>query len=227
MRCLATAVILLSATGVHAALLGRAPLTAGGADFQAYYDDVLNITWLADANLALTRDFGVPGICTELDCPTSPGAMTWDVGEAYIAAMNAAYHLGLANWRLPDGDVNRNGRVVECNSQPQNEFLCRDNELSYHYFQNGISSGLPGPFANINSYVGVGYYGSGTEYSSDPSRRYFVNFGFPLQGLIAKSGTTYVWPVTAGDPLAVPIPAVGWFIGGAMGLLTWMRQGNR
>ena len=32
-------------------LNARLPATSGGTDYQAYYDDVLDITWLADANL--------------------------------------------------------------------------------------------------------------------------------------------------------------------------------
>ena len=44
------------ASGVtQAALIGRAPLTPGGTDYQAYYDDVLGITWLANANLAASE----------------------------------------------------------------------------------------------------------------------------------------------------------------------------
>jgi hypothetical protein len=34
---------------------------------QAYYDDVLDITWLANANLAAGNTFGVGGIRNELE----------------------------------------------------------------------------------------------------------------------------------------------------------------
>jgi len=34
-----------------AALLGRLAATPGGTDYQAYYDDVLDITWAANANI--------------------------------------------------------------------------------------------------------------------------------------------------------------------------------
>ena len=39
------------ATTSNAALLGRLSATPGGTDFQAYYDDVLNITWSATVNI--------------------------------------------------------------------------------------------------------------------------------------------------------------------------------
>ena len=41
-------------------LLGRLASTPGGTDYQAYYDDVLDITWLANANLASVNTFGLP-----------------------------------------------------------------------------------------------------------------------------------------------------------------------
>ncbi|MCC7259376.1 MAG: hypothetical protein IT486_13500 [Gammaproteobacteria bacterium] len=61
---------------------------------QAYYDDTLNVTWLQDASLAASNDFGVSGIDAQ-------GRMTWDTAQAWIAAMNGASHLGVATWRLP------------------------------------------------------------------------------------------------------------------------------
>ena len=45
----------------NAALLGR-DLNGSPGSFEAYYDTTLDITWLANANLALTTTFGVSGI---------------------------------------------------------------------------------------------------------------------------------------------------------------------
>ncbi|HET9062610.1 MAG TPA: hypothetical protein VFO62_04915, partial [Candidatus Binatia bacterium] len=53
------AYILAFSSPSGAALLGRLPATPGGSDYQAYYDTELDITWLADANLAQTNTFGV------------------------------------------------------------------------------------------------------------------------------------------------------------------------
>ena len=41
---------LVLSTSVNAALVGRLAATPGGTDYQAYYDDVADLTWLADAN---------------------------------------------------------------------------------------------------------------------------------------------------------------------------------
>lgn len=64
---------------------------------QAIYDDVLNITWLANANLAASNTFGVSGINTN-------GSMTWDTANEWIGGMNAdggTGYLGTNDWRLP------------------------------------------------------------------------------------------------------------------------------
>ena len=85
----ATFLVLLTCTSAQAALFSR----AGG---QAYYDDVLNITWLADANLANTNTFGVGGIF-------AGGYMNWNTAQSWIAAMNTAVYLSTSDWRLPSG----------------------------------------------------------------------------------------------------------------------------
>lgn len=54
------------------------------------YDDVLNVTWLQNANLAASNTFGVSGI-------EANGAMTWDTANAWVAAMNAANYQGFNN----------------------------------------------------------------------------------------------------------------------------------
>ena len=83
---LATAMILTLSTASWATLIDR----GGGL----IYDDVLDITWLQDANLAATNTFGVSGI-------NADGTMSWNTAQAWIAAMNAANYLGFSDWRLP------------------------------------------------------------------------------------------------------------------------------
>ena len=47
---------IFAAMRVHAALIGVLPATPGGADWQAYYDDQLDITWMANANVNVTNN---------------------------------------------------------------------------------------------------------------------------------------------------------------------------
>lgn len=221
-------VILLCIAGSsQAALLGRAPTTPGGTDYQAYYDTVLDMTWLTNANLSATNTFGVSAICADplpVGCPQPPGAMDWNVAQDWVTAMNAANYLGVNNWRLPNMDRNGDGIVINClNVSPG--ILCRDNELGFMRWRNNISTAAPGPFTNIANYFGYGYYWSGTEYVDDPSRSWIMNFGVYVQSPLTKTSNNYVWAVSSGDALAaVPIPAAAWLFGGALGALGWIRR---
>jgi hypothetical protein len=69
MNRLAVAAVTLFLFAVDA----RAQLAKRGPDL--VYDATLNITWLKDANLALTNHFGVSGIRPD-------GSMDWDTAQA-------------------------------------------------------------------------------------------------------------------------------------------------
>ncbi len=87
---------LLSATTANANLVSA----LGG---QVVNDTDLNITWLANANLADTQNFGVSGI-------DANGRMTWYTAQIWIGAMNTANYLGYNDWRLPTTiDIGNNG----------------------------------------------------------------------------------------------------------------------
>ncbi|MCE9551092.1 MAG: DUF1566 domain-containing protein, partial [Betaproteobacteria bacterium] len=84
---IALSVGLLPATTANATLVSA----LGG---QVVNDTDLNITWLANANLADTQAFGVSGI-------NANGTMNWYTAKLWIAAMNTANYLGYKDWRLP------------------------------------------------------------------------------------------------------------------------------
>ena len=84
----------LVALGASSLASGQLLSRLGG---QAYYDTDLNITWLADANLAASNTFGVLGTIGAW----GPGNMDWSTGQQWIAAMNAANYLGFNDWRMP------------------------------------------------------------------------------------------------------------------------------
>src|SRR3569832_2000507 len=58
-------------------LIGVLPATKGGTDYQAYYDPVAYLTWMANANMK--------------------GAMTWDQAKEWAEHMNIN---GVTGWRL-------------------------------------------------------------------------------------------------------------------------------
>ena len=87
----------ISGQGTWETTLLPRDLDGNTSTIEAYYDTVLNITWLANDNLAQTNKFGVSGINVN-------GAMTWDKAIEWIAAMNASGgtgYFGYNNWRLP------------------------------------------------------------------------------------------------------------------------------
>jgi hypothetical protein len=162
---------------------------------QAYYDDVLNITWAADANINSLQD--------------------WDDQVLWAAGLTIG---GVTGWRLPSVDVNGDETVVACSGAP--ELACRDNEMGYMFYQNGVTTGSPNPFTDLQS----NFYWSGTEHATLAG--FAWGFGFPtgFQSAIAKGGLGYAWAVRSGDIAAVPVPAAVWLFGSALGLLGWMRR---
>jgi hypothetical protein len=74
------------AASAHAALEGR-DLDGNLATFEAYYDTVLDITWLGDANHAKTSGYDADGL------------MDWNAAVAWADQLNIN---GYADWRLPD-----------------------------------------------------------------------------------------------------------------------------
>lgn len=73
---------LLGVGSANAALLSR-------LSGQAYYDTELNITWVADANLAQSSGYD------------ADGRMSWLEAQAWIASLNTTNYLGVNGWRLP------------------------------------------------------------------------------------------------------------------------------
>lgn len=71
---------------------------------QAWYDTELDVTWVADANLAASETFGL-----ERDNKVKPaagkvgsnGLMDWETARQWIAGMNNAAYLGKSDWRMP------------------------------------------------------------------------------------------------------------------------------
>lgn len=233
----------------HAALIGRLPTTEGGTDYQAYYDDTLDITWLADANLADTESFGV--------AVSHNGSMDWDTAGAWISAMNTSNggsgYLGVNDWRLPtvspiDGlspyTLFTNNATSDRGFAGPNGWVdvfgAPASEMGHMYYvtlgnlgyctpddddpegcvqQAGWGLVNEGPFTNL---VGNLYW-SGTHLNAE--RAWYFHFGEGDQATENKGVGNYVWAVRSGDISIVPIPATMWLFGSALGMLScWMRR---
>ena len=89
---LAGLVLAMGLTGsAHAALQGR-DLNGSAGSFEAYYDTVLDITWLADANYAKTSGYDADGLMNWA------AANTW---AANLSFYNPLTNQTYADWRLP------------------------------------------------------------------------------------------------------------------------------
>ena len=184
----------LATATVQAALLGRLPATPGGTDYQAYYDTTLNITWLADANLAASNTFGTSG-CDFAYSGTDCGynVQTGSASTRVYSEMASMFYdtLGNLGWY----DTNGNG--------PQ---------LGW-----GLTN--TGPFANLQP---NGYW-SGLGYAPNTGFAWVFNFGNGHQLANRKGNDVYAWAVRPGDVVPVPA-AVWLFGSGLIGLLGVARR---
>jgi len=206
--CACLAVVSFSA---DAALVSR----LGGL---AYYDDVADLTWLADANAAGTT-------------------MNWANANAWAAGLDVA---GVTGWRLPDTiDVGNDGATytsiyqgvdyyynITTHSELSNMFYNVLGNLAY-YDTSGNSAqpgwGLTntGPFSNLQS----SYYWSATEYAPSTSSAWFFGMSNGSQNHYDKTVNLYAWAVQSGDVSAVPVPAAVWLFGsGLLGLIGVARR---
>jgi hypothetical protein len=187
-----------------------APLVPA-ADGQTVYDPNLNVTWLADADLAATQTFGVANV-------NKSGSMDYATALRWVAAMNAldrgAGYLGHNNWQLPtapteDKSCARTGRNGESFG-----FHCSGSALgSLYYGSLGLrepNTAVPipanklGPFTDFQPYL----YWSGSA-AVDPKQG-FVSFSFNsgFQGANVTLNYLYALPMIKGK-LPGASPAAG------------------
>lgn len=193
------------ATTAEAAFVGRLPATPGETDYQAYYDDQLDITWLADADV-----FGATG---------------WGSARGWAASLTIN---GVDGWRLPIADVNGDGTVIDCNGGGVSG--CADNEMGYLFWEEGIAAASPDPFSDIQS----GYYWSDTYLLDIPSRAWIFSFDDGSQLDVQKDFNfllNYAWAVHDGDvgTQVIPVPtALPLFLSalGMAGIMAIRRRGK-
>ncbi len=159
--------VAISGQGTWESTLQGRDLDGDLSTSEAYYDTVLDITWLADANYgsgSIYDDIGV----NDIYGTTTDGEMTWQNALDWAASLNP-YDSGIADWRLPTTvDVGNNGcsytsvyQGVDCgdnittHSEMSHMFYVSLGNKAYYstsgVYQPGYGLSNTGPFSNVQS----------------------------------------------------------------------------
>jgi hypothetical protein len=189
----------------------------------AYYDDVADLTWLADANAAV-------GSAYDTYYPGS-GIMNWADANAWTASLNVD---GVTGWRLPT-TLQPDASCSTQSGSVSYGYNCTGSELGNLFYN--VLGGAAGVsitathntnydlFSNVQPNSLSGFHWSATESVSDPFYVWEFSVYSGIQGLNGKTGGEYTWAVHSGDVSAVPVPAAAWLFGsGLMGLIGVARR---
>ena len=241
MAALGVAATLAMTSAAQAALQGR-DLDGNLSTFEAYYDTVLDITWLANANLGAGSSYDDGNSTTD-------GRMTWDSANAWAANLsfyNPATNKTLANWRLPNvepvnGDSFNYTYANDGSTDWGYNITSPDNEMAYMYYVNlgnpgyytpaGAVSGCyennsntcldnTGPFSNLQPDV----YWSGSEYAPDSSGAWHFYMISGNQSAGKRDSGNYAWAVSPGDVAAVPEAETYALMLAGLGLVGWRAR---
>ncbi|HEY9198404.1 MAG TPA: VPLPA-CTERM sorting domain-containing protein [Gammaproteobacteria bacterium] len=223
--------VAISGQGTWESTLQGRDLDGNLATAEAYYDNALNITWLADANYAHTSGY------------SAQGWMSWNTATAWATALEIN---GIAGWRLPTTvDVNNDGADYSDLYQGMDTGfnITTHSEMSHMFYETlgntawydttGAATGCTapdyclsntGPFSNL---LAENYW------SSTVIVTYYSVWGFTFgtggQGDLTMFSDNYAWAVHDGDiGLAipsVPVPAAVWLFGS--GLLGFVSVAKR
>ena len=199
---------LLLAIPAQAALHGR-NLDNDPATFEAWYDDVLDITWLADANYARTSGRDADGL------------MDWPTATAWVGKLE---YYGITGWRLPIATP-LNGSIYDHtfsnNGTTDVGFGIRGthSELSHLYYvtlgnkglctpddadpgscvvQNGWGLKNAGPFVNVGAIAGH-WTSSESMCPCGSLKTWLLDMTTGRQGQLLGSNLRGAWPVRDGD----------------------------
>lgn len=223
--CWVVAAFLFTTTSANAALHDR----GGGL----IYDDVLDITWLQDANYAMTSGYDADGV------------MTWTEARAWADQLVVA---GFSDWRLPtvlphDGSSFDYAGSTDGSTDAGYNLTWTTSPLAYMHAVNlGNASaltpaGTAGPCGNTTSclvntgpFIGLdasyaAWYGQTFDGLGSPGFAWVYANQSGYQTGINQTQQARAWAVHPGDIAAVPEPTAAWLIcAGLAGLAVVARR---
>lgn len=246
MAALGVAASLAMMSAAHAALQGR-DLDGNLSTFEAYYDTVLAITWLANANQGAGSGY-------DDGASSSDGRMTWANAVAWAANLSFTDGVNIYdNWRLPGTKpvngigfnftyaTNGSTDVGYNISAPGTAYAgSTASELAYMFYVNLGNPGFYTPAGGVSGcYVSpadtcldnVGSFSNlqAFLYWSDDAEGYVSdawNFGMNDggQGVDPKYNQFHVWAVSPGDVGAVPEARTYALMLAGLGLVGWRAR---
>lgn len=218
---LAPMVVVLSLVSsvAHGGYHGR-DLDGDPSTIEAIYDSFLDITWLRDADYAVTSGYHASGMMSWHE------ATTW---AANLSFYNPVKNITYDDWRLP-ATMQPDPSCSNQTSGVSGGFGCMGSELG-HLFYFGLSgtaghtisqSGDPDFYAFTHLYNEP--YWSGTE-APDSSRAWYFNTYSGFQATSLKTGGPgFAWAVTSGDVAAVPEADTWVMLLAGAGLVGWAAR---
>jgi hypothetical protein len=168
------------------------------------YDSALDVTWLQDANYAMTSGYD------------ADGNMTWDGAMAWASGLAVG---GYNDWRLPTFDPN-NPRPTTPTAT--NEFGSLWDELGGGALI-GAATDIT-PFFNLPLQAGGSeWYWTGLEDATDPSSAWRMSMNCACWDSPLKDREYYAWAVRSGD-VSVPEPTTISLLGVGLAGLGWARR---
>ena len=228
------AAALAAPTATFAALQAR-DLDGVAATSEAWYDTVLDITWLGDANYAKGHTFGIPYV------GGGDGTMPRGTADTWLAAVNASNLLGFSDWHLPTlTPVNGASFVYAYSTDGSTDFGTATpgvgwgalNQMGFMYYVNlgGDTANNPG-FSHLELNYGYlqgsapgAYFGSDMFFWFGSNSVYACGVPGCAGAQTGQGGT--VWLVRDGDvTAAVPEPRT-WalLVGGLVATGAWVRR---